>query len=138
LESALPGCVVPVHSMEPSVDVFPQLGTDDIKGSSSSSAGPHSAARLSAMCEDGQLVSDKSQGRLRADQAASFGAEIQRAITGKPDRTGERKRQSERKRMREAETRQRPILEIASDAVMTDAQMRTARLLAKVRKKSQD
>jgi hypothetical protein len=56
-------------------------------------------------------------------------------MNAKPSRAGERQRQATRKRQREAEVRTRPILDITGGATMTDAQERTARLLAKVRKK---
>jgi hypothetical protein len=135
LESVRPGCVVPVHSKRPPVDADVQLDIGGGSGSHPSSTGSISADRLSSGRENATIPTGM---RLRPEDAASFGAELQRAITVKPSRAGERQLQAKRKRIKEAEVRERPIMELDNDAPMTDAQLRTARLLAKVRKKNQD
>ena len=156
MESVLRGCVVPGHSERTSDATTVHADPCDLKGSPESSTGPISAARLNGKRAGEELMdracgkairnlpgsadstAEKSAGPLRAEDTAKFGAEIQRAMSAKPNRAGERQRQAERKRAREAEVRVRPVMELSDDAIMTEAQAKTARLLAKIRKKSQD
>jgi hypothetical protein len=125
LESALPGCVVPTLNTRTSRNVEDAnmfANHYESTGTPKNGAGSSSSARLR-----------EDISHVVSEDTAMLGAEIQHAMDKKTSRVGERKRQLENKRKREAEVRVRPILEQEEEG-MTDAQRRTARLLAKVRR----
>jgi hypothetical protein len=137
MESALPGCVVPTHAERTCEDTNSVNVIDEgcgLAGSLKNSAGSKSAARRDEHIGSGEAEPNKRCRITVADEAGDLGTELQEAMFSKPSRAGERKRQLENKRRRDAEVEARPIMEQETED-MTDAQRRTTRLLAKIRRK---